>query len=337
MGKLKRRIHYLFFISLLSLGTAIGANIQHESSQEELKKMAASLKSLEGQLKNIEKDIGERQQNIVQTFEKKKALEKKIFGLESQLLSVQKKLQHLESNLNKRFKALVLVSFDNSESEDIYWKKILIDGLRKKKKLIESLKSQRAGLKSTFNKFNTEFNESKRVEDELLLIVRKLEGQKLKMAQDYVDQTELRDLFKSKSVRKSESVMAQSASSSDGESMFSLPISFEAKTTTHSEKGITYIFSNGGEVVAPRAGRIIYSGTLSNYGHVVMIDHGESIRSVLLGDFSPNVKKGQNVSTGQALGSTISLSAQNKVTGKIYFEVRKFNKAQNTKILMSRK
>src|SRR5690606_22476463 len=70
-------------------------------------------------------------------------------------------------------------------------------------------------------------------------------------------------------------------------------------------------------------GTVVYVGGLSTYGNVVMIDHGNDTRTVVLGPFTPATEKGRKVRAGDKIGSMAS-------AGRLYFEVRKQNVAQDT-------
>ena len=64
----------------------------------------------------------------------------------------------------------------------------------------------------------------------------------------------------------------------------------------------------------------MYQGTLSNFGNVVMIDHGKETRSIILGKFIPKLSKGAVVKAGDVVGYTRDSRNQEE---KLYFEVRK--------------
>jgi murein DD-endopeptidase MepM/ murein hydrolase activator NlpD len=57
----------------------------------------------------------------------------------------------------------------------------------------------------------------------------------------------------------------------------------------------------------------------------------------LLGQFTPTIKNLETVKSGQKIGVTQSDSTSGLGGGKIYFEVRKNNLAQNTYLLLDKK
>jgi murein DD-endopeptidase MepM/ murein hydrolase activator NlpD len=105
----------------------------------------------------------------------------------------------------------------------------------------------------------------------------------------------------------------------------------------YQKKGVTFNFHGKNEVRATRSGKIVYTGALANYGNVLMIDHGGDTRTVLLGQFDYAVKNGDVVKDGQIVGYTNPRSTNGLSEGKIYFEVRKNNLAQNTYLLLDKK
>lgn len=105
----------------------------------------------------------------------------------------------------------------------------------------------------------------------------------------------------------------------------------------YKQKGVTFKFQGKNEVLATKSGKIAYVGSLANYGNVVMIDHGNDTRTVLLGQFDSSVKNGDVVKDSQIIGYTNPRSVNGLGDGKIYFEVRKNNLAQNTYLLLDKK
>ena len=87
--------------------------------------------------------------------------------------------------------------------------------------------------------------------------------------------------------------------------------------------GVNYYYRGIKRLGAPLSGTVSYAGDLSNYGQVVIIDHGKETRSVVLGNFKPLVKKGETLQTGDLIGKTNYSKTNPEKKGKIYFEVRK--------------
>lgn len=80
-------------------------------------------------------------------------------------------------------------------------------------------------------------------------------------------------------------------------------IAYGAPTPAGPASGITYATASGAQVVSPCAGTILYAGTLTDYGQVVIGDCGGGLTTVLAGLSHLDVSQGQRVLHGQPLGS----------------------------------
>jgi murein DD-endopeptidase MepM/ murein hydrolase activator NlpD len=87
------------------------------------------------------------------------------------------------------------------------------------------------------------------------------------------------------------------------------------------------------DVYATGQGVIVYSGDLSTYGKLVMIDHGDGLKSVILGRYKVNVKKGDLVRKGDVIGMTSPGLEKNS---EIYFEIRKGSKTLKTSSMIEK-
>ncbi len=99
------------------------------------------------------------------------------------------------------------------------------------------------------------------------------------------------------------------------------------------DKGVTFKYESRAPIKASAGGKVVYAGELASYGKVVMIDHGQEIRSVILGDIQIKASKGDQVKQGQILGYTLAEPGLKK---SLYYEVRKKNVAQNTIALLEK-
>lgn len=116
-----------------------------------------------------------------------------------------------------------------------------------------------------------------------------------------------------------------------------IPPIVQALGIDYQKKGVTFNFQGKNEVHAPKGGRVVYTGSLASYGNVLMIDHGNDTRTVLLGQFDYSVKNGDSIQASQIVGYTNPRNSNGLGDGKIYFEVRKNNLAQNTYLLLDKR
>jgi septal ring factor EnvC (AmiA/AmiB activator) len=92
------------------------------------------------------------------------------------------------------------------------------------------------------------------------------------------------------------------------------------------KNGVNFVYSKSQDLYSPKLGKVVYVGELASYGKVIVIEHANDMRSVLLGTVNPTVKKNQEVDYGQKVGRLVAKNHKNY----LYFEIRKKNKVQNT-------
>jgi len=91
--------------------------------------------------------------------------------------------------------------------------------------------------------------------------------------------------------------------------------------------GIDIARPYGTIIRAAAAGRVVYAGWMGGYGRVVVIDHGRGYSTLYAHCSRLLVRKGQRVSSGQAIGK---VGASGRATGShLHFEVRYKNKPIN--------
>jgi septal ring factor EnvC (AmiA/AmiB activator) len=209
------------------------------------------------------------------------------------------------------------------------------------KSLSQSLQSLRERIQHNkksedeLNQLIKDFQDYSKTEVELATFLNELENKKKTVVDNYLGEIEKeKELQKRFSKLKVQFAMARAQARKDLGTRFQSPLKGFTKFE-HKNKGITFYYDGRRPVTSSAAGEIVYSGELSAYGNVVMIDHGDDTRSVVLGQFIPKVSKGLMVKVGDVLGYTSYNPRREKNNGKVYFEVRKKNKVQNTIELMN--
>jgi septal ring factor EnvC (AmiA/AmiB activator) len=69
-------------------------------------------------------------------------------------------------------------------------------------------------------------------------------------------------------------------------------------------RGLTFETSGGTEVVAPRAGRIVYAGDFRSYGRILIMDHGGGWTTLITNLGETETPVGRTVAMGALLGRT---------------------------------
>ena len=89
----------------------------------------------------------------------------------------------------------------------------------------------------------------------------------------------------------------------------------------HMHEGLDIAARSGSPVRAARAGRVIFSGKLSGYGNVVIVQHDRRYASVYAHNRRNRVRKGAHVKRGQLLAE---VGATGRATGPhLHFEIRR--------------
>lgn len=86
-------------------------------------------------------------------------------------------------------------------------------------------------------------------------------------------------------------------------------------------KGLDIALPAGTPVEPVEAGRVVFSGVQSGYGQVVVVDHGEGVRSVYAHLQSRSVDVGQEVGSGTVIGR---VGSSGRATGPhLHLEIRR--------------
>lgn len=314
----------------------------------ELKNQQNTLSSLRTQLSKFEMNLGENNKKIIETLTQRKQLEVVIFETGQRL---EKTKVDLEDNLDKTknsLRAIVLGSLDDVEtSTDLLSKKIITNILQKKIEKIKAELKLNKQLSSDLAELQKQYDDHIRTENDLRIVLDDLEQKKKEVATKYIEEEKNKDslqvkydqlrtsVYLSRQKKQHDKVVAKSNEElGEDEISFSAPVEGHLGVE-HNNKGITFKFKGQLPVKSAYKGKVSYTGSLSNYGNVVIIDHGNQTRTIYLGQFLPKVKNNAVIEKGQLLGYTQAGYSTGQ-RGSIYFEVRKKNQAQNTVLLMDK-
>jgi murein DD-endopeptidase MepM/ murein hydrolase activator NlpD len=200
------------------------------------------------------------------------------------------------------------------------------------------LKNKELELISFENKvaeFDTKLASLRNDEEELVVVIKELENRKKIAMELYLLKVQTKKNMESKvQERKLQKKIAEVKKSFSQEPViekkpdrfFKRPVD-DFSTYTASAKGVTFKYQSIQPIKAVGDGKVVFAGDLASYGQVVLIDHGQDLRTVLLGKMDIKVKKNDTVRDGEVLAYTQNSSKEDQ---SLYFEVRKKNTAQNT-------
>lgn len=345
------------------------------SSKESVADLKRKLDEQVKNLKRLQSDVKDVEYTLVLNTKKYQNLVEDRSKLEAELLEAKKNLDLESDSLKRNFQqtksvlsGVILHQLDkNEKSSDLLSKKILVQMLQKRIVELGELIRNNNVLKNELSNLEERYQGSLSTEKEIVQIVKEMENRKAELREserlEIERKSELEKKFsevknrqtmarvsenkkrlkeKLKDVQLTEEIIVadtlnnpRAETISEGGAFHSPLKSFQ--DFTYEKKGITYRFNGKNEIRSPREGKVVYTGVLSTFGNIIMIDHGDESRSVLLGHYDYYVKNGDKVETGALIGHTKSTNVNPDADGKLYYEIRKKNLAQNTYLLLDKK
>lgn len=319
-------------LTLLTIFFSLTVNSAIRKSVDELSKYRTEILQLGARLASLEKELGSKNNLYLSGIEQIRQFEQEIKIYKYALSKKQREVQQAQLE-NKKILQNYLLESENDSTEP-WHRKVHLELL---KKSITKLSNKDEELKSfeiKISEFDQKLSVLKKNEEELVQVIKELEQRK-KMAMDkYLAKVDSKKKFESKiqgmkvhqkisSVKKSligDTVLQKP------DRLFLRPVD-DFLSITPSTKGVTFKYQAVQPVKAVGGGKVVFAGDLSAYGQVVLVDHGNDLRTVLLGRMNIRVKKNDNVQDGEILAYTTN---DTKEAQNLYFEVRKKNTAQNT-------
>jgi murein DD-endopeptidase MepM/ murein hydrolase activator NlpD len=311
----------------------------HGATRSSLKssylKAKGQVRSLKSKIRRLENKLNKNNNKYIRTVKRRQAIDLEIFEIERSLQSAITHLEEKQLKLDKEYKLLLLNSLEDLTTEDLMTKKIVLNRIRKDREEINAQLSNQRKLKKRSSLLRSQFASVIEVEKELYSLVQRLESDKQDYVKTYMKASEksvtLRAKLKKTKKRrvvKKKKKQKRPSRNTYAKRDFVHPVE-KYVTLEHDQKGVYYIFKETSDIKVSKSGTVVHVGTLANYGNVVMIDHGNELKSIFLGSLISNVSKGDRVEAGSIIGETRKSVNQN-VMGKVYFEVRQKNKVQNT-------
>lgn len=364
-------IPLMVLASTVSAQSAVAVPEAREASDEKINvfEMKRKLQDQNKQILLLTKEVNNVEVTLGLNNKKYLRLAEERAKIEEMLTSARRNADFDSESLKKNYTqtksllmGVLLNRLENTEnSSDMLARKIMITNLQRRLADLDGMMKTNKNYQADVDNLYTKLQESMSTEKELLAIMGELEEKRRELRNSLAEQTQNNTASKTRfDEEKNKLAMNQKAAqrSIQRERLAPVQITEEIKIPSqpgplsagefhppiysyqgmeYQKKGVTFNFHGKNEVRATRAGKIVYTGALANYGNVLMIDHGGDTRTVLLGQFNYAVKNGDAVKDGQVVGYTNPRSNNGLAEGKIYFEVRKNNLAQNTYLLLDKK
>ncbi|MAZ47316.1 MAG: hypothetical protein CME65_02055 [Halobacteriovoraceae bacterium] len=322
------RVKTFFFVVLIFSFQALSAP-KINKVKDSLVNYQNKLNKMEAELNQIDKELSQYNMDFLED-------QGKLKDVESQLESQRKSLNETAGKISEKFQLAkkaylnyLMEAQDTENSNKIFHEKIYHEILKKKLQALTKAQDKSRNILSNINKYESRIKDFREQEDSIYQYIINLENKKKTVGQNYIDTMEKRNALQAeldKLLAKQKAYKKVKRVAQGGHGDFGLPLK-GFQSLKKGKKGLTLKYTGTQPVLAPAVGRVVYVGELASYGQVIMIDHGNEIKSVLLGDMKVKTKKGEAVKLNQILGYTVS---DEEVAKSLYFEVRKKNKVEDT-------
>jgi len=356
----------------LSLSAAIesGERVNVFEMKRKLQEQNRLIQTMNKEVSNVEMNLGIQNKKYLKLADERAKIEEMLSQAKK---NADIDNQNLKKNYNETKAILMGVLLNKLEktesSADILSRKILVENLQRRLVDLDGVMKSNKAVQDDVERLYQRLEDSMRTEKELLALMQELEQKKKDLRANLEAETQKKlssqtqfDESKNKMAMERESLKKAALK----EKLAPVQITEEIKIPSqplearqgildktpggdflppiaqvmgmdYQKKGVTFNFQGKNEVHAPKGGRVVYTGSLASYGNVLMIDHGNDTRTVLLGQFDYSVKNGDSIQASQIVGYTNPRNTNGLGDGKIYFEVRKNNLAQNTYLLLDKR
>lgn len=320
----------LLLFSVLSLNALAAVRSR---PVDDLARHRSQVMQLGAKLSTLEKEIGAKNNLYLSSLQQIKQFETDVKLYRDHLKQVQADVKEAQAE-NKNIMKSYLIESENEATEE-WQRRVHLELLKQAQNKLKTKETELASFESKITQFDEKIAALKTNEEELLSVIRELEGRKKSAMEVYLARVEtkkkLEKTVQSKKLQTRLAVVKKQFSSAPivatkPDRFFGRPVD-DFTTFTPSPKGVTFKYDSIQPVKAVGGGKVVFAGDLASYGQVVLIDHGNDLRTVLLGKMNIKVKKNDSVSSGDILAYTQN---ESKESQNLYFEVRKKNTAQNT-------
>jgi murein DD-endopeptidase MepM/ murein hydrolase activator NlpD len=325
--------YLLILLSFSSIASGVSKKNESKKLADELANIRNKTTTLVAQIRSIEKDLGAKNNRYLSEVQKYRSLQAKAGKISEDLKSNMMLINDQEQVYSKIRRYMVLEAIDEDDENAFTNFVTLKEAMSLKNKELLNLKSKNKNISELFSSIEKKLQETSEKEESLQSLILELEEKKSKLSQDYISTVEEQNtkqeefdrlkielrakkkVYKAKVVRNKDEVNLK-------------VISPLATFSSYKEKDrvITFQYDRVEPVRAVASGKVEYAKELSSYGKVIIIDHGNQVRSIVLGDLSVKTQKGLLVKQGELIGYTKADPGMKK---SLHFELRKNNKVQS--------
>lgn len=318
---------------ILALTLSISASAAVRRPTDELARYRTEVMEMGARLSTLEKEIGSKNNLYLSSIEQIRQFEGDIKLYREALKKKQVEVLGAQAE-NKRILKNYLLESENETTEP-WQRKVHLELLKQAQNKLKNKETELASFNTKVAEFDVKLVDLRKNEEELSQVIQELEARKKTAMETYLTKVDKKKKMESvvqvKKLEKRIAVVKKELSvapiiEKKPDRFFHRPVD-DYLSFTASPKGVTFKYQSAQPVKAVGGGKVVFAGDLAAYGQVVLIDHGNDLRTVLLGKMNVRVKKNDSVQDGDILAYTMNDTTEPQ---NLYFEVRKKNTAQNT-------
>jgi len=324
---------FMKFIAILSIVYLLPSFAATKRGGDDLAKQRTVVLQMGARLTTLEKEINSKNDLYQSSVKQIKQFEQDIALYRVRLKELGMQVSDAQTENLKILKSYLIES--DNESVEAWQKKVHLELLKQAQQKYKIKHLELESLQAKVNEFDTRLISLRKDEEELSLVIKELEGRKKIAMDNYLSQVKSKKIAEAKYQKRQLSTALTQVKKEFSQAplvlnkpdrIFGHPLK-DFISLNSSPKGVTFKYKAVQPVKAVGAGKIVFAGDLASYGQVILLDHGNDLRTVLLGRLTLKVKKNEIVSAGDILAYTANDSQEPQ---NLYFEIRKKNTAQNT-------
>jgi septal ring factor EnvC (AmiA/AmiB activator) len=343
-NKLKRLLLFFTLISMY-LGLTFAAPVlPNRELKDQIAIKNKAISHLKKQISQAEYLMRKKSDDHDKITKEKKELELALITLKGQLLPLEAELKSLQAQLHLLLAKYLLEALPGKEYaiEELASRKLLKEESLRQFSEVKSLNERLKTLNEAIAEKEKILGDYEQREEELSLVIGKLEVEKEDQTKSYLDETDTlmklqKDFVKNQNELKAQNkVLSAKISKNDGsisDGPFLSPLKNFQQMEANKKKGVSFYFKGIENIFAPADGVIDHQGQLSTFGHVIIINHGREERSIILGDISSKLRVGDKVKRGQFLGHAGTSTSE---VSKVYYDIRIKNQVKDTYSLLDK-
>ncbi len=330
---MKRHLNRFLILFILLFTSVVKASVPYRKTIDELTRYRSDVMQLGARLSTLEKEIGNKNNLYLSSIGQIKQFEQDVKIYKDALTRKQREVKQAQRENKNILRSYILES--ENDSTEPWQRKVHLELLKKAQSKIVLKQEELNNFEVKVAEFDQKLSILRGNEEELAQVIAELQARKKIAMENYLVKVESKNKLESRiqgqKIRHRITEVKKQLSDAPvilakPERVFFKPVD-DFLSLTSSTKGVTFKYQAVQPVKAVGSGKIVFAGDLAAYGQVILVDHGNDLRTVLLGKMNIRVNKNDTVRDGDILAYTLN---ESKEAQNLYFEVRKKNTAQNT-------